>query len=129
MFTVLHCSALIYPGLAPSPSTHPDHFDILWILAAAPVIGLDRLYNANHGWERERGRGEEKWSSHYSITSRPPPTGEGGRREREEEAESERGTRGLPLSTSAPRGEGVKNRPILWTNSLTEVRTRGGEGV
>ena len=35
--------------------------------------------------------------------------------------------RGLPLSTSAPRG-GSKNRPILRTNSLTAVRTRG-EGL
>ena len=37
--------------------------------------------------------------------------------------------RGLPLITSAPRGgvvRGSKNRPILRTNSLTEVRTRGG---
>ena len=37
--------------------------------------------------------------------------------------------RGPPLSTSAPRGRrGSKNRPILRTNSLTEVRTRGGRG-
>ena len=40
--------------------------------------------------------------------------------------------RGLPLSTSALRGGGVKNRPILRTNStdrLREMRTKGGRGV